>query len=168
MIHGKDTGFTSSILTISLTETRYGEAFASELCGKCTRWELESRQGWALLLRLWFPQENESPPRVPGIVRGKRNSQFPIPQGKVTRLAIPFPHERFPSPSCRWSTVFPRGWSCRILIYSASQSKSNLVSMPCRLGFSKRSCLPCVGRPRKRTVKSLYFQMWICLGVDLI
>lgn len=127
---------------ISLTDAGYGETFVSELCGKHTRWELESRQGQALFLRLWFPQENQSPPRVPGMVTGKRNSQFPIPPGQSHWVAIPFPHKRFHCPSCRWTAVFPQGQLGSILIYSDSQSKSNLVCMPCHLSFSQQVCLP--------------------------
>lgn len=108
MIHCKGTGFTSSILMISLTDTGYGETFVSELCGKHTRWELESRQGQALFLRLRFPQENKSPPRVPGMVTGKRNSQFPIPPGQSHWVGDSFPTQKIPLSKLPMNRCIPR------------------------------------------------------------
>lgn len=59
-MHYEDTGFAVSTLMILLTVTRCGETSASKRCRKYARWEVERRQGQAVLLRLEFTQEHKS------------------------------------------------------------------------------------------------------------
>lgn len=122
------------------------------------------------LIRLWFflKRMNLLLLGYQGWSLGREIS-VPNSLGQSTGWVSPFPTRKITVLSCRGTIRVPWGRSRSILICSDPQSKSNFFSVPRRPGFPTHICLPCAGPSSETsTVKSLYFQIWISLRVDLI